>query len=187
MPSSAKTVDEYLASLPPDRRAALTAVRAKVNARLPSGYEEGMLYGMPSWYVPMARFPVTYNNQPLCLASLGSQKNHMAIYMMNVYSDPATDKWFRAAYKAAGKKLDMGKSCVRFKKVDDLALDVIGDAIARTGVDAYCARVEAVMGSARKARRKPAATKKPAAKPKKKKRELTAKSERGGKRSEKNT
>jgi uncharacterized protein YdhG (YjbR/CyaY superfamily) len=169
MQSSAKTVDEYYASLPPDRRAALTTLRDTINAALPPGYAEGMGYGMPGWYVPLSRFPNTYNGQPLALAGLASQKQYMALYLMTVYGDPATDRWFRAAFKAAGKKLDMGKSCVRFKKLEDLPLDVIAQTIARVSVDDYCARVEAVMGSARKtrnagAKKRPVAKKKPAKK-----------------------
>jgi hypothetical protein len=161
--SSAKTVDEYLASLPPDRRAALSTVRDVVNARLPPGYQE-VMFGMIGWCVPLSRYPNTYNKQPLALAGLAAQKQYNALYLMTVYSDLPTDKWFRAAFAAAGKKLDMGKSCVRFKTADDLPLDLIGEVIAKFGVDDYIARVEAVMGSARKTRA--AGAKKPAAKAK---------------------
>src|SRR4051812_32764790 len=108
-------VDDYIDSLPEDRRVAIRRVRELVNSRIPSGYEEGLQYGMISWFVPFTTLAETYNNQPLALVSLGSQKSHMALYMMSVYGDQALNTWFQAAYKAAGKRLDMGKSCVRFK------------------------------------------------------------------------
>jgi uncharacterized protein DUF1801 len=149
--SSAATVAEYLAELPLDRRTAITRVRETINAALPRGFEEGMQYGMISWYVPLVRYPDTYNGQPLVIASLASQKGYMALYLISVYSDPALDRWFRAAYAASGKKLDMGKSCVRFASVDALPLDVIGEAIAKVDLDAFIARSEAVRGTPKKA------------------------------------
>jgi hypothetical protein len=148
MTSNARTVDDYVAALPEDRRAALSAVRQVILANLPQGYEECMQYGMIGYVVPHRLYPAGYHcdpKQPLTYASLGSQKNHMAIYLMCVYGDPATAQWFRKAFQAAGKKLDMGKSCVRFKKLDDLPLDVIGQVIARVPVKAYLARVEQVL------------------------------------------
>jgi hypothetical protein len=102
-----------------------------------------MQFGMISWVVPASRLPATYNGQPLALASLASQKQHMALYLLSVYGDAALAAWFRAAYLAAGKQLDMGKSCVRFRTVDALALDVIGEALSRVPVDAYVAAYEA--------------------------------------------
>ena len=143
MGASAPTVEQFLASLPTDRRAALAAVRDTINSRLPAGYEETMQYGMISWIVPASRLAATYNGQPLALASLGSQKQHMALYLMSVYGDQRLGSWFRDAYRAAGKKLDMGKACVRFKTLDALPLDVIGEVIARVSVDAYVAVYEA--------------------------------------------
>ena len=141
------TVDDYIDSLPEDRRIAIRAVREAVNSKLPPGYEEGVVYDMISWFVPFTRLAETYNGQPLCVASLGAQKNYMALYLMSVYGDEKLKTWFEKAYKASGKKLDMGKSCVRFKKLDDLALDVIGQAIAKVPVDAYVAQYEAVRAS----------------------------------------
>src|SRR3954447_14113158 len=135
-------VDEYIDNLPEDRRIAIRAVREAVNAKLPPGYEEGIVYGLISWFVPFTRLAETYNGQPLCVASLGAQKNHMALYLMSVYGSPELNEWFQKAWKATGKKLDMGKSCIRFKKLDDLALDVIGEAIAKVSVDAYVAAYE---------------------------------------------
>ena len=149
---AARTADEYIASLPEDRRAAIAAVRQVVLDHLPRGYEEGMQYGMIGWYVPLERFSDTYNGQPLGLAALCSQKRYMSLYLNTVYGDPETERWFRERFAASGKKLDMGKSCVRFRNVEDLPLDVIGETIARTGVDAYVARYEEVRGSSRKAR-----------------------------------
>jgi hypothetical protein len=153
--SDAATVEAYLAELPEDRRPAIEAVREAVVENLPEGYEEGMLYGMIGWYVPLERFGDTYNGQPLGLAGLASQKGHVALYLNNVYGDPATDAWFRNRWAATGKKLDMGKSCVRFRRLEDVPLDVIGEVIARTGVDAFVERYRAVRGSSRKARARP--------------------------------
>jgi hypothetical protein len=141
--SAAPTIDEYLASLPAERRAAIARVRSVVNARLPRGYEETMQYGAITWIVPASRLAETYNGQPLALACLASQKQHMALYLMSIYGDARLATWFKAAYKASGKKLDMGKSCVRFKALDALPLDVIGDAIAKVAVDDYVARYHA--------------------------------------------
>jgi hypothetical protein len=148
MTSKAKTVAEYLKELPQDRRTAINAVREVILANLPAGYEECMQYGMISYVVPHSLYPAGYHcdpSQALTYASLGSQKNHMALYLMCAYGDPATAEWFRKAYLAAGKKLDMGKSCVRFRKVEDLPLDVIGQIIGRVPVRNYIARVEAVL------------------------------------------
>jgi len=140
--SAAATVEQYLASLPADRRAAIARVRDVVNARLPPGFEETMQYGMISWIVPRSRLAATYNGQPLAIASLASQKQYMALYLMSVYGDAELGAWFRAAYRSAGKKLDMGKSCVRFKTVDALPLDVVGEAISRVPVETYLAVYE---------------------------------------------
>src|ERR1041385_4733790 len=148
MTSSATSVNEYVASLPDDRRAAISAVRDVILNRLPQGYEEGMQYGMIGYFVPHSLFPQGYHcdpKQPLNYATLGSQKNHMALYLMCVYGNAAQREWFEQAYKASGKKLDMGKACLRFKKLDDLPLDVIGQAIARTPVDKYIAAYLAVL------------------------------------------
>jgi hypothetical protein len=140
--SAATTVDEYLDSLPPEREAALAAVRAVILANLPPGYQEGMQYGMIGYYVPLERYPVTYNKQPLGYAALASQKNYMSLYLSCVYGSDALKQQFEAEYARAGKRLDMGKSCVRFKRLDDLPLDVIGRAIAAVPVDDYIAVYE---------------------------------------------
>ena len=145
--SDAATPDAYLASLPPERRQALAVLRDVIRANLPAGYEEGMQYGMIGWFVPLERFPDTYNGQPLGLAAMASQKGYMSLYLNTVYGDPETDRWFRERYAASGKKLDMGKSCVRFHRLDDLPLDLIGETIARVPVDPYIERYRAVRGS----------------------------------------
>lgn len=150
--SEARTPDEYIAALPEDRRDAVAAVRRVVRENLPAGFEEGMQYGMIGWYVPLERFPDTYNGQPLGLAGLASQKNYMSLYLNNVYGDPATEQWFKERYAASGKPLDMGKSCVRFKHLEDIPLDVIGETIARVDVDAYLAHYEEARGSSRRTR-----------------------------------
>ena len=143
MQSKAKTVEQYLKQLPADRQKALRAVRQVILKNLPKGYEEAIGWGVITYHVPLARLPETYNGQPLCYAALASQKNYMSVYLMTVYGDKAREKWFRAQFKAAGKKLNMGKSCVRFRKLKDLPLDVIGETIARTPMEAYIRHYEA--------------------------------------------
>jgi hypothetical protein len=148
MISSARTVEEYLSVLPQDRRRAISAVRKVILENLPEGYAECMQNGMIGYVVPHELFPGGYHCDPrqaLPVAHLGSQKNHMALYLMTVYGDPKTEQWFRKAYQASGKKLDMGMACVRFKKLEDLPLDVVGQVIARVQVQAYLARVRKVL------------------------------------------
>lgn len=145
MQSKAKTVKEYLAELPPERKAAISAVREVILKNLPKGFEEMMQYGMIGYSVPHSIYPPGYHcdpKQPLPFVGLASQKNHMAVYMMNIYMDKETENWFVKAYKATGKKLDIGKSCIRFKKLDDLALEVIGQAVGRKSVKEYIALYE---------------------------------------------
>jgi hypothetical protein len=139
--SNASTVDDYLAELPDDRREAISAVREVIRESLPAGFEEGMQYGMIGYYVPLERYPDTYNGEPLGVAGLANQKRHLALYLMGVYAEE-DDSWFRERWQSTGKKLDMGKSCVRFRRLDDLPLDVVGEAIARTSVDAFIAAYE---------------------------------------------
>ncbi|MGH2536293.1 MAG: DUF1801 domain-containing protein [Candidatus Promineifilaceae bacterium] len=139
----AKSVDEYLASMPADRREAIAAVRQIVLDNLPAGYEEGMQFGMIGYYVPLARYPKTYNGQPLGYAALGSHKSYMTLYLNSVYADEASRQEFERDYAAAGKKLDMGKSCVHFKRLDDLPLELIGRTIASTPLDDYVRLYEA--------------------------------------------
>ncbi len=132
MMTNGSLIDEYLAHLPEDRRVALEIVRETILKNLPEGYEESMNWGMITYQVPLSTYPDTYNKQPLMYAALASQKNHMAVYITAPYMIPGELERFVAEYKATGKKLDMGKSCVRFKKLEDLPLDVIGKSIAST-------------------------------------------------------
>lgn len=133
--SRAETVDEYLAELPDDRRDAIAEVRDVILENLPDGFVEAMNWGMISYEVPLDRHSDTYNGKPLMYAALASQKNHMAVYLTSIYVDGETENWFRSEYEATGKKLDMGKSCVRFRSLDQLPLDLIGRVIAGTSVD----------------------------------------------------
>ncbi|MDH3682978.1 MAG: DUF1801 domain-containing protein [Acidimicrobiia bacterium] len=144
--SKATTVEDYLAELPDDRRDAIAEVRDVVLDNLPDGYVESMNWGMISYEVPLETFPDTYNGKPLGYAALASQKNYMAIYLNNVYGDANIEDWFRTQYEATGKKLDMGKSCVRFKTLDQLPLDLIGEVIAMTPVDEFLERYRQARG-----------------------------------------
>jgi hypothetical protein len=141
--SRASTVEEYLAELPEDRRAIISTIRNVILKNLPKGYEEAMNWGMITYHIPLARYPTTYNGQPLCYAALGAQKNHLAIYLMCVYGHKETEAWFREEFRKAGKKLDMGKSCVRFRKLEDLPLQVIGQVIKKVPPKKYIAFYEA--------------------------------------------
>jgi hypothetical protein len=136
------TVDQWLASVPAERKDAINAVRDAVNRHLPQGYEETVDWGMLAWVVPLGTLPKTHNGRPLMLAALGAHTKVMTIYLMTVYSDPEIRKEFETAFKATGKKLDMGGCCVHFKKLDDLPLDVVGRTIARVDVDRYVERYQ---------------------------------------------
>ena len=140
--SKAETVYGYLAESPEDRRAAISAVRQVVLENLPQGYEEMMQFGMIGYVIPLERYPATYNGQALQYAALASQKNYMSLYLMNVYSDEAVERGFVEWYKDSGKRLDMGKACVRFKSLQDLPIDLVGEAIALTPVDRFIERYE---------------------------------------------
>src|SRR6266850_2416556 len=154
MQSEAANVDEYLRSLPEERRAAIAAVRNVILQNLDRDYEEGMSYGVIGYYVPHRVYPAGYPPDPrqgLPFAALASQKNYMSLYLMGVYCgcvDGVTDsehaQWFRAAWARTGKKLNMGKACIRFKRLDDLPLDVIGEAIRRLPARAYIEQYEKV-------------------------------------------
>lgn len=133
--SKETTPTAYLASLPPERREVIAAVRDVVKKRLPKGYVETMNWGMLAYEVPLSRHPDTYNKQPLMYLALAAQKSNYAFYMTGVSNDKALMDRLAAAYKAAGKKLDIGKSCLRFKSLDELPLDVIGDIVASTTVE----------------------------------------------------
>src|SRR5687767_12672047 len=158
--SAATTVDAYLEALPPERRAALSKVREVIVRNLPKGYEEGVGWGMISYTLPLERHPDTYNGQPLCYVGLAAQKNHCSVYLTGAYADPVVEKSIKDGFKKAGKKLDMGKSCIRFRAADDLPLDVIGKAVAAVPPDAFIARYEAARAQASAGRKKTPAKKK---------------------------
>jgi Domain of unknown function (DU1801) len=148
MQSKASTVEEYLAGLTDDRRQALESIRQVFLKNLDKDYEEGIQYGMIGYYVPHRVYAPGYHcdpKQPLPFAGLASQKNYMSLYLMCVYGDSNHAKWFREAWAKTGKKLDMGKSCVRFKKLEDLPLDVIGEAIKRVPAKKYIEYCESAL------------------------------------------
>ena len=130
--SNATTVADYLTELPPERAAVVSHVRDLVNNALPEGYREGIGYGMIGWVVPLEDYPDTYNGEPLHYAGLAAQKNHYSLYLNCVYSSSERTERLKAAFAAAGKAIDMGKSCIRFKRIDQLAEDVIAAEIAST-------------------------------------------------------
>lgn len=148
----AQTPDEYIAALPDARRATVAAVRDVVRRNLPDGFEEGMLNGIIGWYVPLERFPNTYNGQPLALGGLASQKNYISLYLNSVYGNRDTEGWFQQRYAQSGKKLNMGKSCLRFRQLDELPLELIGETFARTDLAAFLRHYEAARGSSRATR-----------------------------------
>ena len=141
--SDAGSVEEYLDLVPEDRKEAIGVVRNAILENLPAGYEETFQQGMIAYVIPLATYPVTYNGLPLLYAALASQKNYMSIYLMNIYGNRENEGWFIDRYKSSGKKLDMGKSCVRFKRLEVLPVDLIGEAIARTPVSEYIQIYEA--------------------------------------------
>lgn len=146
MTGKPETVEEYLESLEPERRAVVSVVRDVVNRALPDGYEEALAYGMIGWQVPLERYPDTYNGQPLSYAGLAAQKRYYSLYMNMIYTGSADEDEFRKRWEAGGRKLDMGKSCVRFKRLDDVDLDLIKEIIAGTPVDEFIAQYEASRG-----------------------------------------
>lgn len=135
--SDAPTVDEYINRLPLGRREAIETLRSVILENLPEGYVEVMQHGMIGYVIPLDTYPVTYNRKPLVYAALANQKNYMSLYLMGVYGNEATQNWFVEGYKATGKRLDMGKSCVRFKTLEDLPLSLIGEAIGRVTVSRF--------------------------------------------------
>ena len=135
--SKAGTVEEYLKELPEDRREVVSKVRDAILENLPKGYQERMSWGMISYEVPLERYPDTYNDQPLMYMALAAQKNHYAVYSSGIHMDPSGESWVRSEFEKAGKKLDMGKSCIRFKKLENLPLHVVEELAAGQGVDEF--------------------------------------------------
>ncbi|MBK8264933.1 MAG: DUF1801 domain-containing protein [Nannocystis sp.] len=151
MQSKAKTVPEYLDSLPEERRRALSALRETILANLDADIEEGVQYGMIGYYVPHRIYPAGYHcdpKQPLPFAGIASQKNHMSLYLSCVYEGDGDGEaaaelaWLREAWAKAGKRLDMGKACVRFKKLEDLPLEVIAALLRRVTAAVFVKRYE---------------------------------------------
>ena len=141
--SKAKSVEAYLKELTPEQRQVLSTVREVVLENLPDGYRETMNWGMISYELPLERYPNTYNGQPFAYAGLAAQRNYYALYLLGAYADPKQAEYLTKAFKKRGKKLDMGKSCLRFKTLEDLPLDVIGKVIAGTPPDKLIKQVEA--------------------------------------------
>ena len=129
-PSSVKTPAQYIASLPADRAKTIATVRAFVNKHIPRGYDECLVWGTIGWTIPLSRYPGTYNKQPICYVALSSQKNYCSLYLFGAYWRASQLEQLKAAFKAAGKTLNMGKSCVNFESPDDLPLEAIGKLIS---------------------------------------------------------
>jgi hypothetical protein len=129
-PSNVKTPAQYIASLPADRAKTIATVRALVSKHIPRGYEECLVWGTIGWTIPLSRYPDTYNKQPICYVALSSQKNFCSLYLMGAFWSASQLEQLKAAFKAAGKKLDMGKCCVHFESPDDLPLEAIGKLIS---------------------------------------------------------
>lgn len=140
--SAARTVDEYLEQLPAERREVATALRKLVRDHLPPGYVEAMNWGMPCYEVPLSRHADTRNGQPLGYVAFAAQKNAYSLYLMGVYGDPAREARLRAGFDRIGRKPDIGKSCVRFRKLEHLPLEEIGELIASISVDELIAAHE---------------------------------------------
>jgi len=140
--SEATTVNEYLAEVSEDRRGDVETVRALILENLPAGYVETMRWGMITYEVPLETYPDTYNGKPLMFAALAAQKRHLAVYLTNVAFVRDGEETFKTRYLATGKKLDMGRSCLRFKKADDLATDVIAESISSMPVDEFLRQYE---------------------------------------------
>lgn len=175
MQSKATTVAAYLAGLPADRRAELERVREVIRKNLDKAFAETMQYGMIGYNIPHSIYPAGYHcdpKQPLPYAGLASQKNHLSLYLMGLYvgadrGNTELLQWFQTAWQKTGKKLDMGKACIRFKKADDLALDVLGEAFRRLPAKAYIEQYEAALSQSKpRTAVKKASASKPAAKAK---------------------
>ncbi len=146
MQSKAATVAAYLGELAPDRAKVVAAVRDLVNQHLPPGFDETMRWGMISWDVPLARYPDTYDGQPLNCVALAAQKQYTSLYLMCAYITPGGEESLRAAYARAGVKLDFGKSCLRFKSLDRLLPEAVIPILERSTVEALIASYESARG-----------------------------------------
>ena len=147
MKSDAITVEAYLGDLPEDRREAIDIVRKVILDTLPDGYDETIRWGMITYEVPLTTCPDTYNGQPLQYAALASQKRHMAVYLTGLYIDAELEKRFVSRWKERGTRLDMGKSCIRFRKLEDLEMDLVGEVIQTFPVQAFIEKMEQSRGA----------------------------------------
>jgi hypothetical protein len=145
-PAKAKTVAEYLAGMTPEKRAVITAARKLVRANIPKGYAEFMSWGVINWGIPLSEFSNTYNGHPLCYIALGAQANHNALYLMGCYGDARQTAFLKEEFKKAGKKFDMGKSCLRFKTLDDLELKSLGKVIGMVSPQQFLDQYKKVKG-----------------------------------------
>jgi hypothetical protein len=145
--SAAQTPEAYLAELPEERRKVITQLRELIRKNIPKGYVESVNWGMLTWEIPLKKYPNTYNGKPLGYVALAAQKNSYSLYLMGPYGDAKQAEELKKAFDKAGKKLDMGKSCVRFRKPEDLELNAIAKAIASTPPDRYIELYEAARGS----------------------------------------
>ncbi len=151
MKSDAKSIQEYLAEMPAERREAIEEVRETILKNLPEGFEEVINWGMITYQVPLEVYPDTYNKKPLVYAALANQKNHMAVYLTGIYMDEKLNQQFEEKYKKTGKRYDVGKSCVRFRKLEDLPLPLIGESIQAVEMDEFIKRTKGL--SARKVKK----------------------------------
>ncbi len=142
MRSSATTIEGYLAEMPEDRRKAVQKVRDIILQNLPEGYEEVINWGMITYQVPLEVYSDTYNKKPLMYAALANQKNHMAVYLTGIYLDENLNKDFKKKYLETGKRYDVGKSCVRFRKLEDLPLELIGESIGAIPMEDFIERTK---------------------------------------------
>lgn len=157
-PAHVQTPEQYIASLPADRVKTIATVRALVNQHIPRGFDECLVWGTIGWTIPLSRYPDTYNGQPICYVALSSQKNYCVLYLMGACWSVSQLEQLKAAFKAAGKKLTMGKCCVQFESPDDLPLEAIGRLIAATSSEQWIefyeqSRLRTKAGQAQRAKR----------------------------------
>lgn len=141
--STATTVQQYLDELPDDRRTVIATVRETIVCNLPAGYQETMNWGMISYEIPLEQYPTTYNGQPLGYVAVAAQKNYYALYLSNVHGNAEQETRLEDAFRSAGKKLDMGKACLRFRALDDVPWQVIGQIVGSTSPEEHIAQYEA--------------------------------------------
>lgn len=163
----AATADDYIEKLPADKRETIVTLRKLILKNLPKGYVESVSWGVISYEIPLSVFPDTYNKQPLTYIALAAQKNHYALYLMCAYANSKLGQWLADEFKKAGKKLDMGKSCLRFKSLDDLPLDAIEEVVGKVTPEKYLAFYKAARANPDSSACEPAKSKKPKAKGKK--------------------